>query len=148
MNWRKVFWAVVAPKCNGLRSSNSYWHPYWLGVTELWKLTRFGKCENRFQFRSTYLPVRLCYCDRTCTKMKPFLMISTLLVIPHTDYKQLMFIFIYIWSQLWLWNMYILCKTQSPACPQQKWQCWWDSYQNDAHSVLILTLLLISHTNL
>ena len=29
------------------------------GANELSKLTRFGKCENRFQFRSTYLPVRL-----------------------------------------------------------------------------------------
>ena len=39
---------------------------------ELWKLIKFGKCENRLQFRNSYLPVRLCYCDRTCTKMKPF----------------------------------------------------------------------------
>ena len=35
-------------------------------------LTKFGKHENRLQFVSPHLPVRLCYHDRTCTKMEPF----------------------------------------------------------------------------
>ena len=34
--------------------------------------TIFGKHENRLQFVSPYLPLRLCYHDRTCTKMEPF----------------------------------------------------------------------------
>ena len=42
------------------------------GATELWRLTKFGKRENRLQFRSPYLLVRLCYCNRIYTKLKPF----------------------------------------------------------------------------
>ena len=165
MTWRKVLWAVVAPKRNGLWSSDLRWikverrlipvmcicggdTPNGFGATELWKLTRFGKrenrlnlgahifrsdyaimtelaptwspfhvlcddlhivgdtpikiwsnpalkltkfgkCENRLQFRSLYLPVRLCYHDRTCTRNEAlstyFVMISILLVTPHID---------------------------------------------------------------
>ena len=87
MTWRKV---LVAPKREwqalklGLAPNESRktadssdvrlwgWHPIGFGATELWKLTRFGKHENSVQFRSPYLPLRLCYCDRTCTKAKPF----------------------------------------------------------------------------
>ena len=76
MTWRKVLWAVVAPKCNGLWSSDLRWikverrlipvmcicggdTPNGFGTTELWKLTRFGKRENRLNlgahiFRSDY----------------------------------------------------------------------------------------------
>ena len=81
MTWREVFWATVVPKCNGLWSSDLcwtkvewHWFQWWafmeigFGVTELWKV---DKRENRLHFLSPYLPVRLCYCDRTCTKMKP-----------------------------------------------------------------------------
>ena len=44
-----------------------------------------------------------------------------------------------------------LGKTQSPVSPQQSRQWWWDSHQNDAHSIyflMIQTLLVTSHTDL
>ena len=114
MNWRKVFWAVVAPKCNGLRSSNSYWHPRSyraLKVDKIWKMWKQVSIKKHIS--------------------------ASQIVLSWQDLHQNeALIYSYIWSQLWLWNMYILCKTQSPVCPQQKWQCCWDLYQNDAHSVL------------
>ena len=106
MTWRTVLWTVVAPQCNELWSSELCWmkvvrqlipvmcicggdSPIGFGATELWKLTRFGKCENRLQFRSSYLLVRLCYCKRTCNNMKHFqcTLWWLLLVTSHTDFE-------------------------------------------------------------
>ena len=123
--------------------------PIGFGATELWKLTRFGKCENRLQFRSSYLPVRSCYCDRTCTKMKPFP--CTFWWSPHCWWHP-----IQVWSNPTLKLTIIvkdinLDKIQSPISPQQRRQWWWDSHQNDAHSIyflMISILLVTSHTNL
>ena len=44
-----------------------------------------------------------------------------------------------------------LGKTQSPVSPQQRRQWWWDSHQNDTHSIYFLmipTMLVTSHTDL
>ena len=43
-----------------------------------------------------------------------------------------------------------LHEIQSPVSPQQRWQWWWDSHQNDAHFVyfLLMSIFLVkSHTN-
>jgi len=44
-----------------------------------------------------------------------------------------------------------LGKTLSPISPEQRWQWWWDSHQNDAHSIYFLmipTLLVTSNADL
>ena len=83
MTWRMVVWAVAAQKRNRPWSSDSRWIKVerfqWCGDTPLvLELQSFeswqdlGNVITGFKFRSLYLLVRLCYCDRTCIKMKPF----------------------------------------------------------------------------
>ena len=106
VTWRKVLWAVVAPKCIGLRNSNSHWHPYWLGVMEF---SRFEKCENRF-----------------------YLLCDDLHIVDDTSYRfGAINVHIHIYNYM---KSTMIMKYVAICCV--KWQCWWDSYQNDADSVL------------
>ena len=68
-----------------------------LKTFESWQL-RFGKHENRVQFRSPHLPLRLCYCDRTCTKMT-FTLCNHVYIVGDTPYS---FGAMQHQSQLWL----------------------------------------------
>ena len=115
MTWRKVLWADVAPKRNGLWRSDLRWikverrlipvmcicggdTPNGFGATELWKLTRFGKHENRLNlgahiFRSDY-PIM----TELAPKWSPFhVLCDDLHIVGDTSYR-------FGVIQLWSWQ--------------------------------------------
>ena len=128
-----ALWAAVAPKCNWVWCSDLCWMkvqrrsipvmhicggntPTDFGATKLWMLTRFGKRENRLQFRSSYLLVRLCYHDRTYTKrehLQSLVRCDDLHIVGDTPYR-------FGAIQLWNWLAIILkrCKCPPPSLPR------------------------------
>ena len=130
-------------KRNGLWSSNLHWikvyrntadssdiktngddTPIGFGANELWKLTRFGKCENRFQFRGTYLPVRLnAIVTELAPKGSPF---WWSLHCGNTPYRlQAMFIYEVNYD----YETHCISSTKMTVVMEL--------YKNDAHSILL-----------